>query len=156
MRVASEVILGSTEFEPSSSQYISFQYVAGIQSYYDHVSSIFVLLCYLRALKFLRIPSNIGPTAMVRKPTSLMFTQQSILDTLNNTSFLVFLLIFFFVIFSFAMSFHLSFGKYIYGLRDVQHSLLTIWILLLGGLDYESLEDTNPIFGKSKNYGYLI
>jgi len=96
---------------------------------------VFLLFCFLRGLKFLRIPPSVGPTAL------------SILDTLKHQNFIVFILIFVFVIFTFSFTFHLSFGKYLYPLRDVQHSLVSIWPMLLGGIDYTQMEQTNRIFG---------
>jgi len=62
-------------------------------------------------------------------------------------SFLVFVGIFVFVIITLGLSFHLAFGVSNYSMRGFGESIITMFRMLFGDFDYESLENENRVLG---------
>ena len=111
--------LGNINFHPLSSDYVNLQTVATIINYEHNLLALFVLLCWLRVLKFLRIPKSTGPTV------------QSVMDTLTSVSVLVFVFIILFVIMVFSVSFHIAFGSNLLEYSTWPNSLYVFSIFLL-------------------------
>jgi len=100
-------------------------------------------MAFLRFVKFLQIPEFSGATI------------RSILDTIINKSFISFIVIFIFVIISFALAFHLAFGVYIFELRDLENSFVTLLGFVFGNVTTDFVSQ-NRIFGPTLLIIYAI
>jgi len=86
-------------------------------------------------LKFLKIMPITGPAT------------QSIIGTMRNPSFIVFIGVYVFVLLSFSIAFHLGFGTFIIDLKNYGSTIMAMFRMALGDFDYDSLNDANKIFG---------
>ena len=88
----------SLNLNVSPSQYLNLQTVTTAANYEHDLLSLFILMNWLRLLKFLRIPKFTGPIT------------QSVMDTLTSTAVLVFVAIVFYIVLIFSIAYHIAFG----------------------------------------------
>jgi len=100
--------------------------------------SIFILMNWIRLLKFLRYMSVKRIGAVV----------QSIMDTLASSSVIIFLFVLLYVVATFALCFHIAFGTHIGGYSAISDSVFTLFLFLFGNSDFDSLEDASRSFGR--------
>lgn len=98
LRIDSLVIASQIEFTPTSENFSNFQALAFIMSYEQDLFGFFSIICWLRLLKYLRLPEFSGPVV------------QSVIDTITEPTVLVFFAIILYVLFSFSVGFNLAFG----------------------------------------------
>jgi hypothetical protein len=98
LTIYSWILVGRLQFYPQYTTYVDFLSLASNNALLRDVYGAYLMLCWLRLLKFFRIPPWSGPLV------------QSVLDTLMNKNVYVFFLIIIYVIFSFSVAFHVAFG----------------------------------------------
>jgi hypothetical protein len=96
---------------------------------------LFASLCWLRVLKYLRIPPYTGATV------------QSLMDTVRSTSVVIFVVIIIYIMLSFSWTFHVSFGASIDSYKFFPSTLLTLARMLFGDFDYEVIAASSRAYG---------
>jgi len=98
--------------------------------------SVFVLMNWLRMLKFLRIPAFCGPMVV------------SIMDTLTSSKVVVFEMVLFYVLLTFSFSYTIAFGTEIGAHRIPFESFVSMFLFLFGENNYDSMVESNKFFGR--------
>jgi len=124
--------------------YSNFQSVGTLEAYYQDLFAAFLLLNWLRLLKFFRIPAWTGPQT------------QSIMDTLTAKTVIVFVFIIFYVVLVFSLGYYVAFGTDVEAYSLFGKTAMTMFQALFGNWDYVTLEDSNKIFGPLLFITFLI
>jgi hypothetical protein len=135
LRIADLVILSKLNTAPSSDEYVEFGTLATVESVEKDLTAFLVLMASLRAIKFLKLLPATGPVT------------QSILNTVKDKAFVVFVTVFIYVLFSFSLVYHISFAYDIYEVRNVGEALMELFSMMLGGFDYSKYRASNRVFG---------
>jgi len=123
------------EVTVNSNTYYNFQSYAFLAAELNSTLAVFMIFVYLRALKLLRIPPFTGPAV------------SSILDTLSEGNFLVFMFLFILVVISFAIAHSLGFGGAMGTHATIGISITTMVRAIFGDFDYPTLSATDRILG---------
>lgn len=130
------VTYSHSDFLCAPTKYSDFTYLATRISVERTLWSVFVLICLVRALKFLVMaPLAVGPTTL------------SIIETLWHRSFVVFIILLIYILLAFGIAYHLAFGNDILNTRTLLQSFLSIIGFIFGGFDSAPLQQDNPTYG---------
>jgi len=103
--------------------------------YQQDLLSMFLLMNWLRMLKFFRIPEFTGPTV------------QSIMDTLQAKDVIIFETIIIYIVLTFSITFHIAFGPDVVDYSNFGLSLIAIFLAIFGSHDLGPLQTSNRLFG---------
>jgi len=135
LRIASVIVSQKLDLQPLTSAYVPFQLLATMVAYEQYLYGLLIIIAYLRALKFLKIPPFTGPAT------------QSILDTMQARSFLVFCAFFIFVLISYALGYQIAFGLGIQRISSLGNSFMSLIRTIFGDFDFPSMAASHPAFG---------
>jgi len=120
------------DLSPDSTTFINLAILARVVTAEQNLLSIFVIIAFLRSLKFLKIPPYTGPAAT------------SILQTMQDNSFVVFILSVSLVIMAIAVAFMTALGPYNQNVSDFGTALLTtVRGAVFGDFDFGSVADSS-------------
>jgi len=122
-------------YNPAPHVYVDFQNIASILAYEQDLLSFFVMMNWLRLLKFLRIPPFTGPVV------------QSIMDTLQASRVIIFEFIILYTVIISSFTYHVAFGPDLNFYANYGQSFLSLFQVVFGNTDYTDLEASNKVFG---------
>jgi len=120
---------------PNATEYVYFENVSILLDYEEGLLSIFILMSWLRLLKFLRIHPFTGPTV------------QSVVDTLKDPSVYIFEALIIYIVLTFSLTFNVSFGSYLSDFDNYWVSFTSIFQYIFGNHDSTGLVASNRVFG---------
>jgi len=123
------------DYQVNAFTYFDAYNVASISAYFQDLLSVFILMNWIRMLKFLRILPFTGPVV------------QSIMDTLQSRAVRIFIAIIAYMLVIFGLGFHIAFGPDLLGYNRWPDSILTLVQIVFGQFDYPSLYTSNKVFG---------
>jgi hypothetical protein len=135
LRVQAIAEWSSINLHPESASYSNFFSVATLTAYEQDLFAVFLVLNWLRLLKFFRLQPFTGPLT------------QSIMDTLTATTVIVFVAIIFYVLLVFSLAYYIAFGPDLESYKGFGTTIMTMFQALFGNWDYDQLKDSNKVFG---------
>ncbi|PRP81470.1 polycystin 2 [Planoprotostelium fungivorum] len=122
-------------FDPSTDNYVEYGEIMDIQRFSSNLLAFFVLMAALRGLKYFKILPFTGPVT------------SSIIHTLSDRAFMIFLAFFLYVLIMFSAAHHLAFGGNIDGMKTFGDSIISSIRTILGEGQYEDMYNSGGIFG---------
>jgi len=127
--------LNFLELYPYNNQYFNIHYLASLNDYYHDILGAFIVLHWIRLLKFFRISPLSGPII------------QSIFDTLKSKSVIIFVTLIVYTVVIFGLGFYLTFGTELGDYEGWSYSMITLYQFLFQQFNFNELYDTNNFFG---------
>jgi len=128
--------MGRIDLDPAADTYVNMY---GISRYVEteiDLMALFTIMAFMRSLKLLKLPPYTGPAAV------------SILDTIQDKSFVVFTIVVALVTIALSVAYHTAFGMYVEGVRDFPSTLITLIRAVLSDFDETSIG--------GKSYGVIL
>jgi hypothetical protein len=131
MEIAQIKRMSIMDLHPASDEYINFMPWATLAAYQRDLLSLFVLMHWLRLLKYLRYANFKDILKTVRIPPFTGPMVQSISDTVKASRVIIFEVVIMYVVLTFAVTFHIAFGPDVQSFSNYGSSLYVphCWII---------------------------
>ena len=117
----------------ASCSYINFWDIAYLYRMSHNINAFNAVLCFIKAFKYLEISKKLG-----------QFTHTIALASKEMLSFMIILFVF---LAGFAAAFHLGFGSELEAYKDLNQSLISLLLAMLGEFTFQELLNVNSYLG---------